>query len=145
MGDPEFGGVELALTTLLMADSAFAELVGTNLFGDVRKQGTGLPAAVLHTIGEPTDYGHGGDSGWGDGRYQLDCLAATKPEARTLARHARRILSGFQGPVVVDGQTIAIDAIFVDGGPSNFDGEDPDKVFRRVLDLVVQAREPEPT
>lgn len=89
--------MEDALSQLLLGDPAIGLLVDTRVHWDAIPQGTKGVAIVMFLISSPPDYTMSGPSGLVQSRVQIDCRAATKPEAKAAANAVMAKLSGYRG------------------------------------------------
>lgn len=91
--------IEAAIRTILAQAPAVAALVADRITFVIADQNERRPRIVLTMISDVPGYTHGGKAGWADGHMQIDCLAPTYPEAKTLAATARTAVENFAGTV----------------------------------------------
>ena len=84
-----------ALNALLLTDAAVEALVGKRIFPDEMPQGGTLPAVVYTEENMAKVRSLSGNSGTVYPRYQVECLAETRKQARTLAAAVRDRLEDF--------------------------------------------------
>ena len=125
--------MEEALRTLLLTDTALANLVGRLIDWDVIPQGKSGPAVVMHLISGVPDYHMAGPSGLVQSRVQIDCRATTKATAKAVARAVEAVLSGYKSKI----GAITFGGIFKDNGRSRFDKTEPESFFTESADYLI--------
>ena len=124
--------MEAALIANLLASVGITALVSTRINWSRRPQGEALPAIVLHRIDGTPDVHHGGASGLGVSRVQVDCWGASYGSAKAVARAVEAAVTAqtfTQGVIRFDVILIA------DERDSTSDETTP--IFRTSLDLMV--------
>jgi hypothetical protein len=124
--------MEAALIAKLLASVGITALVSTRINWSRRPQGEALPAIVLHRIDGTPDVHHGGASGLGVSRVQVDCWGASYGSAKAVARAVEAAVTAqtfTQGVIRFDVILIA------DERDSTSDETTP--IFRTSLDLMV--------
>ena len=124
--------MEAALLAKLLASVNVTALVSTRINWMRRPQGSALPAVVLHRIDGTPDVHHGGASGLGVSRVQVDCWAASYGAAKAIARAVETAVTAqtfTQGAIRFDVILVA------DERDSTSDETTP--LFRTSLDLMV--------
>jgi len=124
--------MEAALIAKLLASTGITALVSTRINWSRRPQGEALPAIVLHRIDGTPDVHHGGASGLGVSRVQVDCWGASYGSAKAVARAVEAAVTAqtfTQGVIRFDVILIA------DERDSTSDETTP--IFRTSLDLMV--------
>lgn len=77
--------MEETLTIALLAQGSITAQIADRLSWQLRPQGKGLPALCLHLISRPRTYHMAGEDSVSPGRVQVNCLAATRAQAKALA------------------------------------------------------------
>ena len=124
--------MEAALIAKQLASVGITALVSTRINWSRRPQGEALPAIVLHRIDGTPDVHHGGASGLGVSRVQVDCWGASYGSAKAVARAVEAAVTAqtfTQGVIRFDVILIA------DERDSTSDETTP--IFRTSLDLMV--------
>jgi hypothetical protein len=89
--------IESALTSYLLANGDIASLVGTRVYPVLIPQRAALPLLVYQVISDMPDYHLRGESGLTVARIQIDCVAATYSQVKTLAQYVRLACGGYRG------------------------------------------------
>lgn len=100
---------ETELVARLEADSGVDAIAGDRIYPDRLPDPPTLPALVWQQISGPRLYHLGGAAGRSEPRYQVDCWAATKAQAKALSAAVRSSLSGFSGLLATVRATIKLD------------------------------------
>lgn len=90
--------MEEALRAGLLAHAALAALVGERVHWNVRPQGRGLPAVVLHRISGGREYHMQGRSELSGALVQADCWATSYAGALALKRALIDALDALEAP-----------------------------------------------
>lgn len=133
--------MEEALTTHLLAQAGLTALVGTapaRVTWARRRQGSALPAVVLHVISRTPGYTMQAASTAVDQRVQIDCWAATYGDAKAVARQVTAALSGAHPTV----GGVAFLGSFKESERDSFEsGEGGDALHRCSMDFIIWTRE----
>ena len=130
--------MEEALIARLLAADALAALVSRRINWSVRPQGSALPALVLTLVNGRRLYAFDGPVNLVESRVQADAYAADYLTAKTIVRAVVADLGGQR--FTLGG--VEFQGVFVDAERDFFEGEDPDCLFRIMLDLRVWHTEP---
>jgi Protein of unknown function (DUF3168) len=88
--------MEEAIIARLIADAGVSAITTRVHPGSV-PQGAALPAIVFNLIDGAPTYTDDGETGLASSRVQIDCWAASYPQAKRLARAVKASLSAFVG------------------------------------------------
>jgi hypothetical protein len=133
--------MEEALTQFLLAQAGLTALVGTSparITWVRRKQGSALPAVVLHVISRTPGYTMGGETSARPQRVQVDCWAETYGAVRAVARQVTAALSGTKTTV----GSVEFLGSFKESERDSFEtGEGGDALHRVSMDFIIWTRE----
>jgi hypothetical protein len=96
--------LDVAVVALLEAHPGLAALIGTRLYPERLPDQPGFPALTYKEVSEVPTYAHDGDANYDKSRFQFDCWAVTKTEAKAVAAQLRDCLGGYRG--ISEGVTI---------------------------------------
>lgn len=94
-----------SIRTLTLADASISSTVGTRMYSDYLRQSATLPAITYFVVDTVTNQHLTGIASASQARIQIDCYAASRSAANSLADDVRRALQG-QNHTLVGSQYI---------------------------------------
>jgi hypothetical protein len=127
------------LRAMLLAEPELTALVGTRITWNGRAQGSPLPAIVLTTVSEVTDYTYGASVTLLTSRVQADIWATSYGSAIGVDRAMAPTLNGYRGHYgATDFEGIFLESRF-DGAEEPAAGAGP--IHRISRDVIVKHKE----
>lgn len=83
-----------SIRTLTLADASVSSTVGTRMYSDYLRQSATLPAITYFVVDTVTNQHLTGIANASQARIQIDCYAASRSAANSLADDVRRALQG---------------------------------------------------